>query len=127
MSYSIPVRPRATELTAFQFVLGQTTATQLREFAGEGNTNIGIAGGDERDLRWVLIKTVRAWTDLGDGEWIIRDEHGALDTVDGIAFAALFHPATVEAAQTLRSRDVNDPKVRAAQALAVSFAASLRG
>lgn len=77
MSYSIPVVPRLGTLTAFQVILGDTTATQIREFAGEA-ANVGVPDHDERDLRWVAVKSTRGWLDIASGDWIVKDDAGFL-------------------------------------------------
>jgi len=124
MSYSIPVVPRSTQASAFQLVLGETTATQIREFAGAA-ANVGVSDRDERDLRWVAVKAERGWTEMASGDWIVKDERGVLDVVTGEAFHSLYAGANDEARSTLRVRDINDPRVEADKRLAANFSASL--
>lgn len=125
MSYVIPVVPRAERLEAFQLVEGQTTATQIRTFAGDA-ADVGTADGNDRDIRWILVKSWRGWEELGWGDWILRADGRVVNVVDGEAFKRLYSPATPDAAATLRTRDANDPRNQEAQRLAVAFAQSLR-
>lgn len=126
MSYTIPVSPRHERLEAFQLVEGETTATQIRDFAGD-RANVGVANGDDSDIRWIHIKTWRGWEELGWGDWILRDPAGQVfEWVTGEGLRKLYSPADADAAATLRTRDVNDPRNAEAGRLAKSLARSLR-
>lgn len=125
MSYSIPVIPRSTSATAFQVVLGETSAEQIREFVGDA-ANVGTPESDSRDLRWIYITTDAGTLEVNEGDWIIRSDAGGLTVLDGVAFAKLYAPATDSARATLRVRDINDPQVQQHSRIAKSFTASLR-
>lgn len=125
MSDIIPVVPRAQRLEAFQIVLGETTASDIRGFAGDA-VNVGHLDGDERDIRWVSVLTPRGHVELADGDWIVRDETGRVVDALGPRFVELYSPANADAAATLRARDVNDPRNIAATRIARAFSDSLR-
>ena len=126
MSYSIPVIPRSTQASAFQLVIGETTASQIRDFVGS-SVDVGAAMGDDRDIRWITVQTVNGLEQAQSGDWIVISENGVIELVQGDAFHQLYRPATETARDTLRARDITDPRVQEAHLIAKNFAKTLRG
>ncbi|MDF2693692.1 MAG: hypothetical protein K0S65_2075 [Labilithrix sp.] len=93
MSTVVTVNSRPVTHTALQVIVGQTSASTIRAFAGT-NVNVGANIVDEYDIRWVTLYTEGGAVEMRDGDWIVKDEHGRVRRVPQHEFDRLYEVAS---------------------------------
>jgi hypothetical protein len=69
-------RTRAADVEALRIILGTTTKDEIQAFVP--GANVGYAGNDPKDIRWVcLFSAPEGQRDVqNDGDWIVSPPDG---------------------------------------------------
>lgn len=104
MSFTANVTARHPQATAMLLEECVTSATDIEQFCGSGNVDVGRRQDNDCDLRWVHVRTPQGLAEACFGNWIVRDSGGNLSVLDQGAFLTLWASTTTQDSDALWER-----------------------